>query len=58
MDPQYLVLGGSVMVEEIEKQTNLLSHRPYIFNLGHGIVPETPFKNVQLALETLDRICK
>jgi len=58
MDPQLLVMGGHVMVEDIEKHIHLAGERPYIFNLGHGIVPETPLENVQLVLDTLDRICK
>jgi uroporphyrinogen decarboxylase len=58
MDPHLLVVGGQQMIDEIEYQVENLGQRPYIFNLGHGIVPETPPEHIQLVLDTLDRIAK
>lgn len=57
MDPQLLVVGGKSMICDIEKHLITFKDRPYIFNLGHGIVPETPFENVKIVLDTIDRMC-
>ena len=46
IDPICLVHGGAVMIKEIDYLLNLMSDRPYIFNLGHGILPNTPETNV------------
>ena len=46
MDPRYLVIGGQVMDDEIRRILNAFRNGPYVFNLGHGIVPETPAENV------------
>ncbi len=46
IDPICLVNGGAVMKKEIDYLLNLMSDRPYIFNLGHGILPNTPETNV------------
>ena len=46
IDPLCLVTGGDVLKREIDYLLNLITDRPYIFNLGHGIVPETPEQNV------------
>ena len=46
IDPLCLVTGGDVLKKEADYLLNLIRDRPYIFNLGHGIVPETPEQNV------------
>ena len=46
IDPLCLVTGGDVLKKEVDYLLNLITDRPYIFNLGHGIVPETPEQNV------------
>ena len=46
MDPQFVVAGGAAMREEAGRLLAAFSKRPYIFNLGHGLVPETPPEHV------------
>ena len=46
LDPLLLVTGGSALERRVAEIVAALSHRPFIFNLGHGIVPETPPENV------------
>jgi uroporphyrinogen decarboxylase len=47
MDPLRLVAGGAQMEARIEEIIAGFSGRPHIFNLGHGIVPETPIGHVE-----------
>ena len=42
LDPLLLVSGGNAMADRVREIKQALRGRPYIFNLGHGIVPETP----------------
>jgi uroporphyrinogen decarboxylase len=53
LDPILLVTGGDGMVGEIKRILDILAPGPFIFNLGHGIVPETPPENVGLLTETI-----
>ena len=46
LDPRLLVLGGPAMDREVRRILETLGQGPFIFNLGHGIVPETPPKHV------------
>jgi uroporphyrinogen decarboxylase len=46
LDPLRLVVGGAQMETEARRIIAALADRPHIFNLGHGIVPETPVENV------------
>ncbi len=46
LDPQLLVVGGDVMLERARAIRETLNTGPYVFNLGHGIVPETPPEHV------------
>lgn len=46
LDPVALVAGGSVMRDEVLSILLAMRGRPFIFNLGHGIMPDTPPENV------------
>jgi len=42
LDPQLLVVGGQAMRDGAQAIVAALGGGPFVFNLGHGIVPETP----------------
>ena len=46
LDPLRLVAGGAQMDERVDAIIAAFADRPHIFNLGHGIVPETPIEHV------------
>jgi uroporphyrinogen decarboxylase len=46
LDPLLLVAGGDRMERRVREILDILSGGSFIFNLGHGIVPETPPENV------------
>ena len=47
LDPLALVAGGRRLDEEIERVLGAFETRAHIFNLGHGILPETPIEHVE-----------
>ena len=47
LDPLCLVTGGQQMKDEISRIIDCFADRPHIFNLGHGVVPQTPPEHVQ-----------
>ncbi len=47
LDPLALVAGGPRLDEEIERVLNGFASRAHIFNLGHGVLPETPVDHVE-----------
>lgn len=53
LDPISVVIGGQAMVDRIHQILETLSEGPHIFNLGHGIIPQTPPENVALLAETI-----
>ena len=46
LDPLLLVAGGESLRRGVEDILKQLSSGPFVFNLGHGIVPETPPEHV------------
>lgn len=46
IDPLLLVAGGEALDRRIDETLEALRGLPHIFNLGHGIVPDTPPENV------------
>jgi uroporphyrinogen decarboxylase len=51
LDPLVLVAGGSGLERAVEAVLEAFADRPFIFNLGHGIVPETPIAHVEAMLK-------
>ena len=47
LDPLLLLAGGDVMERRVKAILSRLSPKPFVFNLGHGILPETPAANVE-----------
>jgi uroporphyrinogen decarboxylase len=54
LDPLAVVAGGKAMEGQARDILAALSYGPFIFNLGHGIVPQTPPEHVA-ALSALIR---
>jgi uroporphyrinogen decarboxylase len=51
LDPLALVSGGDAMAAETQAILAAMRGRPFIFNLGHGIVPQTPPEHVSALIE-------
>ena len=47
LDPLRVLAGGAQMEARAEAIIAGFANRPHIFNLGHGIVPETPIAHVE-----------
>ncbi len=50
LDPLALIAGGTTLTTAITHILDAFANRPHIFNLGHGILPDTPISHVELAL--------
>ena len=53
LDPLRLVAGGAQMETATRDIIAAFAGRPHIFNLGHGIVPETPIAHVERLIEVV-----
>ena len=55
LDPLRLVAGGAQMETRARQIIAAFVDRPHIFNLGHGIVPETSIEHVARLVELVKR---
>ena len=55
LDPLLLRAGGPELERRIREMLVAWGDGPYIFNLGHGILPDTPVEHVQRAVDTVTR---
>ena len=47
LDPLALLCGGAALDRSTDAIIDALARGPFIFNLGHGILPETPIAHVE-----------
>ena len=47
LDPLVLLAGGEAVDRGVDAIMQALAPRPFIFNLGHGILPDTPIAHVE-----------
>jgi uroporphyrinogen decarboxylase len=51
LDPLLLRAGGTALDRRVEQLLEQWGGGPYIFNLGHGILPDTPIAHVEQVLQ-------
>jgi len=47
LDPLALLAGGEALESAVKRILSVFAGRPHIFNLGHGIIKETPINHVE-----------
>lgn len=55
VDPLALLAGGTALDREVDDVMRHLGDGPLIFNLGHGILPDTPIVHVERMLKRIRR---
>lgn len=55
LDPVALLAGGAALEKAVARILSELRGRPHIFNLGHGIIKETPIAHVEQLLALVRR---
>lgn len=51
LDPRSLVAGGGRLDDEVRRILEAFGQGPFIFNLGHGVLPETPPEHVERLIQ-------
>ena len=55
LDPKILFEEENYLMSKVENYLSTFSDRPYIFNLGHGLLPET---NPDILIKIIDKVNK
>jgi uroporphyrinogen decarboxylase len=50
LDPLALIAGGEALETAVDRILTAFPDRPHVFNLGHGILPDTPIAHVEALL--------
>jgi uroporphyrinogen decarboxylase len=51
LDPLALLAGGAALDRSVDAILAAFSHGPFVFNLGHGVLPDTPLRHVERLIE-------
>jgi uroporphyrinogen decarboxylase len=55
LDPLALIAGGAALESAVQRILAAFEDRPHVFNLGHGILPDTPIAHVEQLLALVRR---
>jgi uroporphyrinogen decarboxylase len=55
LDPLVLLAGGTALDHAVDAILEAFGRRPFIFNLGHGILPDTPVAHVERLIARVRR---
>ena len=55
MDPKVLLKNKEDIKKEVKRYLDIFSDVPYIFNLGHGVLPETKPENIEFVIKLIKR---
>ena len=53
MDPKILLTDIDTLKKEATKYLDIFKNHPYIFNLGHGVLPETDPSSVEYLVKVV-----
>ncbi len=53
LDPMLVVAGGEAMDREARRLVETFAGAPYVFNLGHGLTPDTPPDHVRRLVDVI-----
>ncbi len=51
LDPKFLLGDKEILKKEALKYLNIFKNHPYIFNLGHGVLPETEPSSIEFLVK-------
>jgi uroporphyrinogen decarboxylase len=54
LDPLALIAGGERLASAVQHILDAFAERPHIFNLGHGILQDTPIAHVEALMAMLE----
>lgn len=55
LDPVLLLADKERMLAKVHEIMSMFKDRPFIFNLGHGVLPGTPVENVQALIQEVKK---
>ena len=55
LDPLALIAGGEALDAAVDRILSAFIERPHVFNLGHGILPDTPIEHVERLIARVRR---
>jgi uroporphyrinogen decarboxylase len=58
LDPLALIAGGTELKQAVDRIVAAFPERPHIFNLGHGILPDTPIAHVEQLIAHIRNVAR